>query len=237
MDFWLSFATGIFGSMHCVGMCGPIVLWYSTQGISTAASPLSALLNHLSYNAGRVVSISIVGGVLGLVGGGITALQGTGHWFSLSVGVLLFLAGVSLLRILPRFRFSSDAVFSSEASNIFARFYRKAVGYLFSSRTIESKFYIGFLTPLLPCGLLYVMFLKAASSGDLLSGALTMAAFGLGIVSALVITGFASSFFGQRLRSIGDKLAAVTVIIMGAALILRAIGIGVPFLSTHTGAH
>jgi sulfite exporter TauE/SafE len=223
MDYWLAFLAGLFGSMHCVGMCGPIVLGYSTQGNSGDSSLLTHLTAHLAYNSGRVLSYTIVGAFLGFLGGSVTALHEIGYWFSLLLGILLVLAGVSLLRLLPRFSAAAQVNFEQRTRNILFLIYRKTFGALIGQKNLESKFYIGLMTPLLPCGLLYAMFLKAIAAGSFLSGAVTMFLFGVGIVPALVVTGLASSYFGQKLRVWGDKIAAVTILLMGLSLIWRAL--------------
>lgn len=219
--------------MHCVGMCGAIVLAYSTQGMTPGMTKTSTLAAHLTYNAGRVLSYVIVGAFLGLLGHGLTAVKGIGHWFSLIGGTALVIAGVVMLRVIPFVRFA-ETVNLSEGSKVFVqRLYRKSFGALVALPKIESKFYIGLLTPLLPCGLLYSMFLKAAETGSAVEGGMIMLLFGAGIVPALLVTGYASSFFGDRLRRWGDKLAAVTILLMGLVMILRAVGVPIPAVGGH----
>lgn len=219
--------------MHCVGMCGAIVLGYTTHGLPDRKRFSSELAAHLTYNGGRVLSYMIVGGILGGMGASIATLQSVGFWFSLTAGFLLVLMGISLLRIFPTFAFPAQLALERTTRNLFFRLYQALYGSLIARKNLESKFYIGLMTPLLPCGLLYSMLLKAASSTSLVAGALTMLSFGAGIIPALIMTGFASSYFGNRLRSFGDKLAAVTVLLMGFVLLARAFGI--PF--TGGGQH
>ena len=232
-DYWLSFLAGLFGSMHCVGMCGAIVMGYSTQGIAEQASSTSALSAHLLYNSGRVLSYAIIGGILGFLGAGITTLENIAFAFSVIAGTLLLLLGISLLRIIPGFATSAQLALENRTRNFFFRIYQAVYGSLIAQKGLESKLYIGLLTPLLPCGLLYSMFLKAASTASLLQGALVMASFGAGIVPALVVTGFASSYFGNKLRYWGDKLGAVTVLLMGVVLLARAFGVPIIGMSGH----
>ncbi len=108
--------------------------------------------------------------------------------------------------------------------------YTRTYGALLASPTIESKFYIGMLTPLLPCGLLYSAFIIAAASGSALHGAETMALFGIGIVPSLVIVGFVSTYFRFRLRSWGDRLAAFTIVLMGIMMLMRGLGLPLPWM-------
>jgi sulfite exporter TauE/SafE len=233
MDYWLSFLAGFFGSMHCVGMCGPIVLSYSTQGSIRSTSISSSLTAHLTYNAGRVLSYTLVGAFLGGLHAGVVFLHDVGFWFSLVAGVLMTLMGVSLLRLFPALSLSPTLPFDRITKNFLFRAYRKLYTTLISHKGLESKFYLGLLTPLLPCGLLYAMFIKATSTATVLEGALTMFCFGLGIVPALVVTGFAGNYFGERLRAFGERVGAMMVLMMGVVLILRAFGVSLPGGGLH----
>ena len=239
MNLLLSFLTGFFGSMHCVGMCGAIVAAYSTQanfGVP-ASGKWNQLLKHLSYNFGRVLSYVLLGAVLGMIGGGISGLKSAGEWFSTAAGVLLILSGIWISRIFPRTGLTPEVPFGREKKSFLLSLYTRTYGALLGSPTLESKFYIGLLTPLLPCGLLYSMFLMAAASGSAVNGAVTMALFGCGIVPSLVIVGFVSTFFRLRLRMIGDKLAAITVILMGIIMVMRGLGVPMPWMPMGGGHH
>jgi sulfite exporter TauE/SafE len=235
MDYGLPFLAGLFGSMHCVGMCGPIVLSYSTNSPTQPPSLSRSLSAHLTYNLGRILSYTLVGGILGGIGSGVLLLKDLGYWFSLLAGVLMVFTGISLLRVIPFLSSPATLSFEQTTKNIFFRAYRAVYSTLLAHQSVESKFYLGLLTPLLPCGLLYSMFLKAASSATVAHGALTMFSFGLGIAPALILTGFAGRYVGGRLRSVGDKLGAATILVMGVVLIGRAIGI--PFFGGAVHHH
>ncbi len=232
MNSLLMLLTGFFGSMHCVGMCGAIVAAYSTQDNfqNPNAGKWNALSKHLVYNGGRILSYVFVGAVLGAIGGSFSGLQIIGAWFSTLAGVAIAVAGIWMLRIFPRSGFGQEIAFAAEKKSFLLSLYTKTYGVLLASPTIESKLYIGLLTPLLPCGLLYSAFMIAAASGSAMNGAAAMALFGLGIVPSLVIVGIASTFFRFRLRVIGDKLAAVTIVLMGIMMILRGLGIPLPWM-------
>jgi sulfite exporter TauE/SafE len=233
MDYWLSFLTGLFGSMHCVGMCGPVVLSYSTQGSVRSSSISSSLSAHLIYNAGRVLSYTLVGGFLGGLHAGVALLHDVGFWFSLIAGVVMTLMGLSLLQLFPALALSATLSFDRMTRNVLFRAYRSLYRNLLSHRGLEAKFYLGLLTPLLPCGFLYAMLIKAASTATVVDGALTMLFFGLGIVPALVATGLAGNYFGDRLRAFGERVGAAMVLMMGVVLILRAFGVSLPGGGMH----
>ena len=175
--------------------------------------------------------------VLGAVGGSFVGLRTIGVWFSAVTGALLIVSGIWMLKIFPWMGFTQQVDFGAERKSPFLSFYSRTYGMLLASPTIESKFYIGLLTPLLPCGFLYSAFVMAASSGSAANGALTMALFGIGIVPALVIVGFVSTFFKFKLRLLGNKLAAVTIILMGTMMLLRGLGMPLPWMMMGGGHH
>ena len=234
MDLALVVLTGFFGSMHCVGMCGAIVAAYSTQdGLNDArlTGKWSLLYRHLSYNAGRVLSYLLVGLALGAAGGSFAGLKAVGAWFSTVTGVVLMLSGIWMLGLLPWKGFSKEIDSRSKSRSMLLKIYERTYGTLLMSPTIESKFYIGLLTPLLPCGFLYSAFVMAAASGNAVNGALTMALFGAGIVPALIIVGYVSTFFRFKLRLFGNKLAAFTVLLMGGMMLMRGLGLPLPWMA------
>ncbi len=227
MDLWLAFVAGVFGSFHCVGMCGPIVLAYAAQHRVEQGdrSPrlLAAVPMHMLYNGGRVLAYAVVGAVFGAAGGAITSLREIGAWVSIAAGVTMVVAGVLLSGLLP-------GIFLWEGGGWFRRLHIRTVGRVLALRSPGAPLLIGLLTPFLPCGLLYAMVIGAAASGGALEGSTTMLAFGAGIAPALLLTGIASSFLGARLRASANRVAAVLVIVMGTLLILRGAGVPMPFM-------
>lgn len=240
MDLYLAFLTGVLGSMHCVGMCGAIVMAYSAQqpvtiGDGTVAlksSLWSGLPGHMVYNGGRVASYTIIGALAGLMGGLIVSIQTIGIWFSVIAGAILVIAGLFMLGVFPRFD-----IWTGGEESWSRKLHIRSVTNLLTLGTLESKFYIGLLTPFLPCGLLYSMFLKAASTGSAFDGGLTMLVFGAGIVPSLVLTGLVSTYAGIKLRYYANKLAAVTIILMGTVMILRGAGVTLPFMGNLHDDH
>ena len=64
MLLWTAFTIGLFGSLHCVGMCGPIALSLPLRGKSWAEKLLGGTL----YNLGRTLTYALMGAVFGAVG-------------------------------------------------------------------------------------------------------------------------------------------------------------------------
>src|SRR3990172_6632187 len=128
MNLLLIFLTGLFGSMHCVGMCGAIVAAYSTQDgfhAEPSGGKWRSFLKHCSYNFGRVLSYTIVGAVLGALGGSLSGFRIVGEWFSAIAGILLMLSGIWMLKIFPWMGFSQEISFNAEKKSFLLTLYTK----------------------------------------------------------------------------------------------------------------
>lgn len=229
IDYGLIFITGLLTSLHCLGMCGPIVLAYAANSSCAAQAHgnSAALKLHAAYNAGRIMSYVVLGVIAGLLGIALgTMLNDVAEAIAIVGGVVMIIAGLGMLGLIavPSFFITGKA----------GTMLRKLHGALLRKRTLASKFALGLLTPLLPCGILYAMFAKASASGSVAGGALTMAMFGLGIVPALLLMGSLSSVLSLRMRKGAEQLAALAIILMGVILLLR--GFHVPYLSWLSGA-
>lgn len=226
IEYGLIFTAGLLASMHCLGMCGPIVLAYSVAGKGEQEKGrMGEWELHAAYNTGRILSYTLLGALAGLVGLTFSSLNVISETVAIVGGVIMLLAGLSMFGLLPL----PTQLLPEHASSVLRQLHRA----LLLRRTFASKFSLGLLTPLLPCGILYAMVAKAATTGSIAGGALTMAVFGAGMAPALGLMGSFSSFFSLRLRKGAQQLAAVTIALMGVILILR--GLHVPYLAWLTG--
>ena len=214
-DFSLVLAFGFVSSMHCVQMCGPIVLTYSVAA-NTFAARRSLLGLHLAYNAGRTLTYMLLGAIAGAAGGAmgwVGNLAGIENTAAVVAGAAMVLTGIALLGFAPGIKgwrgFALPQRFLSPA------------GKLLSSPSAGAKFALGMLMGFLPCGLVYAALMKAIGAATPLSGALTMLAFGTGTAVALVAVGIGSSAATRKLARWGTAISAVTVLLMGALLIMR----------------
>ncbi|MEW6128587.1 MAG: sulfite exporter TauE/SafE family protein [Acidobacteriota bacterium] len=222
-EFYLIFALGLVSSLHCVQMCGPIVLSYSLPlGKHTRRQQFFA---HLSYNAGRILTYTVLGLMAGLAGGTIGfigKLAGVGNIAAIIGGALMVIAGLLMLDLIPSRNLQRFDPLKSLSR------WLNPIGWRLSSPTILSKFSLGVMLGFLPCGLVYAALLRAIATGEMLAGALTMLAFGLGTTSALLVLGMFSSVISLKLGRWGSRLAAVSVTLLGAFLVWRGV---MPFIS------
>ena len=233
------FMLGLVSSLHCVQMCGPIVLSYSValDALNKEVphgSPISPLLrNHLAYNAGRILTYSVLGALAGIFGGTmglLGRLAGFSHILGIVSGGLMIVVGVSMLGVIP------SSLLGARLFRIPSLFLRR-VGKLLSAPGSGNRFLLGLALGFLPCGLIYAALLKAMASGSGFAGAATMLAFGLGTAGALLVLGMFSSAIRIRLNRWGSQLAAVGVTLMGLFLVWRGTMPGMPVMGGHMHGH
>jgi uncharacterized protein len=224
-DCITSLGIGFLGSLHCLGMCGPLVLAYSLQITDTPAPSSnsdiwllqSGISHHLAFHLGRLVTYGLLGAMAGLLfhlANVDQLLLDLRSVMTLAGGVLMVLMGFALMRIIP---LRGIALFFFSDSKAKARF-----GRLLGSRSPYSKMALGMAVGFLPCGLSWAMIVKAATTQHVLTGFLVMVAFGLGTVPALFLPGISASLLSIRSRLMGERLAALSVIAMGLILIFKA---------------
>lgn len=227
-EFYIIFILGLVSSLHCVSMCGPIVLAYSLPlGSRKFTGQLSA---HLAYNLGRIITYTILGAVAGFLGttiGFVGQLAGIENIVAIVAGVLMVLAGLLMLDLLPSKSLQkfNPLLYTSK--------FLKPLGNKITSSTVSSKFVLGLILGYLPCGLIYAALLKSMATGSVAAGALTMTAFGLGTAFSLLAIGVFSSAFNIKLSGWGSRLASVCVLVLGLFLVYR--GVMPLMLVSHSG--
>lgn len=209
MSLGMLFVLGLITSVHCVAMCGGINLSQSIKKNSTSMK--SALL----YNAGRVVSYTAIGFILGLagfvIGGGKSAV---GFPLVLQVllkiiaGIFMLIAGINILGLFPLLSKIKLVVPEGLSSKI-ATFFKEN----------RSAFIVGLLNGFMPCGPLQSMWIVALASASPLTGALSMFLFSLGTVPLMLGLGTAVSAFGKKFARQVTQVGAIIVAVMGLAMI------------------
>ncbi|WP_138431802.1 sulfite exporter TauE/SafE family protein [Fodinibius saliphilus] len=210
---------GFLGSFHCVGMCGPIAL----------ALPLKRneriyyIASRMIYNIGRIITYSLLGFLVGFFSSMI-AIGVYQQGLSIGMGALMLLAlGWSKLRILLQRMEKMPTKFIDKISRHFKQ--------LFNNGRIWSLFLIGLLNGLLPCGFVYMGLATALTFGSIQSSTLFMAGFGLGTVPAMLGISLAGGLVPPAFRKKLRQLSPYFIALVGIILILRGLGLGIPFIS------
>lgn len=209
----MAFLTGLFGSAHCIGMCGGLVSALSLTADGRNSGPVF----HLLYNLGRTLTYSLIGLIVGWIGSAMVMKQ------SFADATRVLLVGSDILVILIGLgsagAFSRFNIMSLE----FAGPVRSLTSLVKGLRRYPpalSALPLGLLFGFLPCGFLYAMAITAAGTGSSVGGALTMVAFGIGTMPALFLVGGAAQWFSQKRRWM-LTVAGVLVALMGSYNLFR----------------
>ncbi|MEM1410836.1 MAG: sulfite exporter TauE/SafE family protein [Pseudomonadota bacterium] len=173
-----AFTAGVLGAGHCFGMCGGIA-----GGFGALATGRSAVGSALLFNSGRIISYGLLGGamalVVGVAGDGL-GVPGWSRWLRLLTSVLIAMIGL---------RFLFDWQGLARIEQVGAGLWRHVAPLI--NRAAQSKGPLGRLAlgltwGFLPCGMVYTLLLTAMSTGAFVDGFLTMLAFGVGTLPALL---------------------------------------------------
>lgn len=210
---------GAVGSLHCIGMCGPIAMALPIRNRNSG----SRLYGGAMYNLGRIATYSCLGLALGMVGDFLITPQ------IQSTVSIVFGAAILLYLILPS-RFKKSVSKNSPAQGFFLAL-RRQLGKLLSSGSNRSLFGIGLLNGLLPCGMIYLALTSSFLTGSAVNGGLFMAAFGFGTFPAMLAAVFFGSYLNQQVRLNLRKAVPVFLACMAALLVLRGLNLGIPYVS------
>jgi sulfite exporter TauE/SafE len=212
----LAFFTGLFGSIHCVGMCGPLAFAVP----SFHKNRWLIILDKLVYNLGRTLTYTLLGIIIGLIGRQLW-LAGIQSSLSILTGVFIILAASS--RIL-KISFGNGKWVSKMVQP-----FNKLLSY--AMRHKAGHLITGILNGFLPCGFVYLAMAGALNTGSVMSSAQYMFFFGLGtlplMLAAMVSTGLAGHAFRRRI----NKAIPFAMLGLGVWFILRGLNLDIPYLS------
>ena len=223
MEYWTALSIGILGSLHCVGMCGPIALALPLNR-SNAATIISG---SLVYNSGRVFTYFIIGGLFGLLGNGI-ALAGFQQTLSIIVGLIMIFSV-----LLPFFNVKQLRL---PSFNLWLGRVKGEMGQRFGKSSTLNLFMIGLLNGLLPCGLVYMAVAGAIAMANPIEGGLFMSIFGLGTIPLMLALGVYGNQLQRNYLTSIKKFVPVFMIIIGSLFVLRGMNLGIPYVSPQLEA-
>jgi uncharacterized protein len=236
----LIFLGGLLGSAHCVGMCGGFALLIGAPARRWTAN----LTRQFVYSCGRIFTYGAMGAAVGY--GGLRLADGLGGLVNVQAvvaivaGALLVAQGLVSAGVVGhatrafRLAFAAAPVgadASRQSGPAIGCLMGSMVGTFLRDRRLRHVFLAGVLTGLLPCGLVYAYVALAASTKDLFGGMATMAAFGLGTVPLMILTGSGSTLLSLSGRRRLLYLAAWCVVFTGMLSMAR----GVSYLAPRSG--
>ena len=210
-----SFLLGALGSLHCLGMCGPLAL-----SMPFFVQPQKKWRNILSFYLAKALAYSLLGGIMGLAGKVIMLMK----WqqiMSVTTGIFIL-----IMAMLPALR-------HVKASFLFQKQFQAVHVHILQQPKWRYFFTLGFLNGLLPCGMVYTALATAMLAGGIAGGSTAMLLFGIGTAPMLILL----IFFRQRLnvkwRLRLLPLSSAFSIIIGLLLIIRGLNLGLPLISPH----
>lgn len=186
-SYFAAFAMGLFSSLHCIGMCGSIIGTLTLSLKPEIRNNKRSLLPYvLNYNFGRITSYMLAGFLVGFLQAVLILPFGLeyGHRILqyLSAAVMAG-AGLYLAGWFPRFAYIEKA--GSRLWKLIEPYGRK----LIPVSTYTQAYLFGMVWGWLPCGLVYAALALAATSGNAETAGITMLAFGLGTLPAVLGVG------------------------------------------------
>ncbi len=212
LQTWLlMLAMGLFGSLHCIGMCGGLVSAVCMQ------CPRSQWSGLWAYQTGRLTTYALLGLVVGISGVALQALAADmlQRGLALFAGLAMVVFALNLAGWLP------DPLrrLSAAAGRLtgLARLARQIA----EGQRTTSWYLLGLANGLLPCGLVYAALALALARADALESALMMTGFGLGTVPAMMFVPWLLRRLTTRMRLQAMRLSALMLLILAAMTIMR----------------
>ena len=196
ITYGMLFITGLLTSIHCISMCGAINL----MAVINVGSKRN-LKNPILYNLGRVLSYTIIGGIVGFIGSVFSINNTISGSIILIAALIMFLMSLNMLGVikLKRIKF-----FSFKGGK-------------------HSAFIIGLLNGFMPCGPLQAMQVYALSTGSFINGALSMFLFGMGTVPLMLCTGLLLNLVKGKGKILINKIASILILLLSLVMLNRAL--------------
>ena len=229
MSLFAVLLASFLGSSHCAAMCGGFVAFYSCQSGShdkVSSERHSALLprfahqfahrfaHHAAYHCGRLLTYSLLGALAGIVGGSLDSLGillGIQRISTVLAAALLIFWGTQGLLHGKSFG-SVEAGLMKKFTSLFNKLFPAVSA---NDSASGKALALGVLSTFLPCGWLYAFVAVAAATAHPLWGMLSMMAFWLGTVPALVAVAGVSRLITAPLHKYVPRITALLLIAAG----------------------
>jgi sulfite exporter TauE/SafE/copper chaperone CopZ len=209
MSYALVFLVGLVASVtSCIAVTGGLLLAvaakYNTANPGLAG--LQKLKPHIYFNFGRIVSYTLLGGAVGALGSALTLSPEVNAALTLLASIVMIVLGLQMLGLFPSLGRLQPRMPKSLAHKIHD---------LSGRESKAGAFVLGASTFFLPCGFTQAMQLYVLAKASFVTGALTMLAFSLGTLPALLSLSALSSFASGNFQRHFLKFAGAAVIILG----------------------
>ncbi|MCP4802491.1 MAG: sulfite exporter TauE/SafE family protein [Bacteroidetes bacterium] len=216
---WSAFIFGLLGSLHCIGMCGPIAFMLPLD----RSSHLKKVIQLSSYHLGRLVAYSLIGMGIGVIGKSF-------HLFGLQQYISIFIGCIMIVMVIIPSKYSNKYSFSNPTFKLIAKV-KTTLGQTLKKKTSDTFLTIGFLNGFLPCGLVYMAVFASLSMTEIFLSSLYMVLFGLGTIPLMTTVIYVGNVINTSVKQRIKNIIPFFVFIIGILFILRGMGLGIPYLS------
>lgn len=216
----LAFMIGLLGSVHCIGMCGPLA--FAVPSLKQGCAFL--VLDKLLYQLGRIMSYCFLGLMIGLIGQQIW-MAGFQQGVSIFSGILIVMAACSRL-----FKFQAF----KNTPSFFLKPFHQAFNYALKHKA--NHLIIGVINGFLPCGFVYLAMAGALNTGNVSSSIGYMFWFGMGTLPLMFIATLSMGFTGALLRRRINRVIPYFMLCLGVWFIFRGLELNIPYLSPAPAA-
>ncbi|MBU3935014.1 sulfite exporter TauE/SafE family protein, partial [Patescibacteria group bacterium] len=208
MFFLLGLLAGV---SSCAALVGGLILSMSKQWLgmySERNSTSEKLQPHFMFNAGRIVSYAILGGVIGAIGSKLQISLTFTSVLIVAVSIMMFFLALQMLGVkaFRKFQFTMPKFITRRIADE-TKFQGKHMPFL-----------MGALTFFLPCGFTITAQGLALISGSAVQGALIMLFFALGTLPALLAIGLSAVKFLEKSHFSYKFLKVAGVLVLFFAL-------------------
>lgn len=214
MIYWTALLLGLAGSLHCIGMCGPLAMALPSSG-----NKVEDVIRRITYSIGRIATYGFLGLGFGIIGKSLN-LFGWQQFASIFAGVF----------ILVIFFFGKKMhkwnIVSKWTSSLNVQFQK-----VWNIKGGAGSFLFGTLNGFLPCGLVYVALAGSINMAKPMEGAFYMILFGLGTFPSMFFISMFMPLLGSKTKKNFKKVSPILTIAFALFFIVRGLGLGIPYLS------
>ena len=211
---WTALVMGLAGSLHCIGMCGPLAMALPTSGNKTID-----FIRRVTYSLGRISTYAFLGLMFGVLGKALNV-------FGAQQAASIF-AGVFILVIF----FFGKRMNNWKGVSRWTKMLNEMFQKVWNIKDGFGSFLFGVLNGFLPCGLVYLALAGSIVMASPFEGALYMLVFGFGTIPSMLFVSLFMPMLGVKAKRSFKKVSPVITIVFALLFIVRGLGLGIPYLS------
>lgn len=219
----LGLTLGLISSLHCIGMCGPLIIAIPKNISKKRSVNFTSIVNPVFYNLGRILTYVFIGVIIGLFGQ-VIKLAFLQEQISIFAGVFMLVLGLTAKVDLAN-------SFKSKKLNLIVSQLKSQIARLLKNQSYFKMFLLGVLNGFLPCGMVYMAVASSLALPNMYHSMLFMASFGVGTSPLLISLFMSANLISTKVRVKLNKYVPILTMIIGLLVVLRGMNLGIPYIS------